>query len=196
VRNPIESRRLSKAERREQLLETARAIVREEGTDALTLAYVAERAGVSKPIAYEHFGLRSGLLIALARQIDDRQSELLQQALQRTPPRLSEVARVASEAYMHCVTAVGGEWQAITAALKGSDEMNAVQRELLERYAHIFQEALAPCTQVSPQELHIRCVAIIGAAEALAQEMLLGRASEETAAATLGSLIQRGLAGP
>jgi AcrR family transcriptional regulator len=186
-------RRLSKAERREQLLEVARAIVREQGTDALTLAYVAERAGVSKPIAYEHFKVRSGLLIALARQIDDRQSGLLLQALQRTPPRLAEVARVASEAYMHCVTSVGGEWQAITAALRGDEEMNAVQRELLERYADIFREALAPCTDLPERELQLRCVAIIGAAEALAQEMLLGRTDEATAAATLASLIGRWL---
>ncbi len=32
------------------------------GTDALTLGHVAECAGVSKPIAYEHFGTRAGLL--------------------------------------------------------------------------------------------------------------------------------------
>ncbi|MHC8285601.1 helix-turn-helix domain-containing protein [Pseudomonas sp. XS1P51] len=33
------------------------------GTDALTLATLAERAGVTKPVAYEHFRTRSGLLI-------------------------------------------------------------------------------------------------------------------------------------
>jgi AcrR family transcriptional regulator len=43
--------RLSKAERRQQLLDTALAIVREEGADRLTLGHLAARAGVSKPIA-------------------------------------------------------------------------------------------------------------------------------------------------
>ena len=52
------SRRLSKAERRQQLLDTALRIVREEGADRLTLGHLAIRAGVSKPVTYEHFGTR------------------------------------------------------------------------------------------------------------------------------------------
>jgi len=49
------SSRLPKAERR-QLLAIALVIVREEGADRLTLGHLAARAGVSKPITYEHFG--------------------------------------------------------------------------------------------------------------------------------------------
>jgi len=183
------SRRLPKAERRQQLLDVARSIVRDEGTDALTLVSLAERADVTRPIAYEHFKTRPGLLIALARNIDDRQVELFREALARTQPRLAEVARVASSAYMRCVTQVGREWHAITAALQGDPEMDAVQQELLERYAEIYCDVLAPCTKLPRRELKRRCVAIIGAAEALAREMLLGQLEEEVAASTLRSLI-------
>lgn len=56
--------------RRQQLLETARLIVREEGADRLTLSHLAVRAGVSKPVTYEHFETRTGLLIELYRWID------------------------------------------------------------------------------------------------------------------------------
>ena len=187
-------RRLPKAERRKQLLEIARAIVRDEGTDALTLASLAERAGVTRPITYEHFKTRSGLLIALARAIDDRQVELLLDELRRARPRLADVARVASSAYMHCVTEIGHEWQSITAALKGDSEMDVVQHELLERYADIYCDALAPCTDLSKRDLKRRCVAIIGAAEALAREMFLNRIDERTAAETLRALIEAWLA--
>jgi AcrR family transcriptional regulator len=187
-------KRLPKAERREQLLEIARAIVRDEGTDALTLASLAERAGVTRPITYEHFKTRSGLLVALARAIDDRQVELLLDKLKRVRPRLADVARVASSAYMHCVTQIGHEWQSITAALKGDSEMDLVQHELLERYADIYCDAFQPCTELSKRDLKRRCVAIIGAAEALAREMHLGRIDEGTAAATLGTLIEAWLA--
>ncbi|WP_437580008.1 TetR/AcrR family transcriptional regulator [Sorangium sp. So ce887] len=182
-------KRLPKAERREQLLETAEAIVREEGTEALTLGHLAERAGVSKPIAYEHFETRSGLLIALARQIDDRQVAALIDALKRTRRRLEDVARVVSAAYMHCCVTVGPQWHAILAALKGDEQMDAVERELLDRYVAIYRDALAPCVQLSKRELHLRCVAIIGAAEALAAEMLHGRTDEAAAAKALESLI-------
>jgi AcrR family transcriptional regulator len=183
------SRRLPKAERRQQLLDVARSIVHDEGTDALTLVSLAERAEVTRPVVYEHFKTRPGLLIALARNIDDRQVELFREALAKTQPRLSEVARVASHAYMRCVTQVGREWHAITAALQGDAEMDAVQHELLERYAELYCEVLAPCTKVPRRELKKRCVAIIGAAEALAREMLLGQLNEEVAASTLRSLI-------
>ena len=183
------SKRLPKAERRKQLLETARTIVREEGTDALTLGHLATRAGVSKPIAYEHFKTRSGLLIALALDIDDRQVEVLLAALKRTRKRLSDVARVASDAYMRCYTTVGPTWESIKAALKGDDEMDAVQQELLDRYVTIYRDAFAPLVDLPPAELHHRCVAIIGAAEALARDMFRGRIDEATAASTLASLI-------
>ncbi|NUP14195.1 MAG: TetR/AcrR family transcriptional regulator [Polyangiaceae bacterium] len=189
------SKRLPKAERREQLLDTAQEIVRDEGTDALTLGYLAERAGVSKPIAYQHFETRSGLLIALARQIDDRQAAVLQDELRQARKRLDDVARVASTAYMHCYTTVGPQWQAITAALKGDEQMDAVQQELLDRYATIYCEALTPYSELPRSELYLRCVAIIGAAEAMARDMFRGRVDEATAAELLTSLIVRWLSG-
>lgn len=186
---PVVSKRLSKTERRDQLLEVARTIVREEGTDAVTLAYVADRAGVTKPIAYEHFETRAGLLIALARWLDDVQVKLFIDELKRTRARLPDVARAASTAYMRCVAACGPEWQAITAALKGDEVMTRVQQEILDRYVRIYFDALAPYTRLSKRELETRCTAIIGAAEALARDMSLKRMDEKAAAATLGSLI-------
>lgn len=183
------SKKLPKAQRRDQLLAIAHDIAREEGTDALTLGYLAERAGVSKPVAYEHFKSRSGLLIALYAEIDSRHVAALLEALKRTPRRLEEVARVVSRAYMHCYTAVGPEWHAISAALKGDEEMEAFQQELLDSYVAIYCEAFAPFTGLKKDELRLRCVGIIGAAEALSREMIRGRIDEARAAASLASLI-------
>ncbi|MGK4003521.1 TetR/AcrR family transcriptional regulator [Sorangium sp. So ce1036] len=183
------NKRLPKAERREQLLETALAIIREEGTDALTLGRVAERAGVTKPIAYEHFKTRSGLLIALCERIDVRQRALMFAALERAPARLADVARVASRAYMSCYTTVGPEWYAITAALKGDEEMEGFRQRVLDEYAAIYRDTFAAYAKLPGRELHLRCVGIIGAAEAIASEMLRGRTSEAAAAETLASLI-------
>jgi AcrR family transcriptional regulator len=187
--NETSAKRLSKAERREQLLETALMIVKEEGTDVLTLGYLAERAGVSKPIAYEHFKSRSGLLIALYNQIDDRQVAALLHALERTPRRLDDVARVVSSAYMNCYMSAGPEWHAISAALKGDDEMDAFQQELIDSYVSLYRDAFAPYSDLPKDELHLRCVGIIGAAEAISREMIRGRITEATAAACLASLI-------
>lgn len=189
VMTATSGKKLTKAGRREQLLETAHAIVREEGTDALTLGRLAERAGVSKPIAYEHFRTLSGLLIALYKEIDDGQVAALVDALARAPRRLDEVARVVSRAYMACYTAAGPEWHAVSAALKGDEDMEAFQIQLIDHYVAIYRDAFRPCTDLPEADLHLRCVGIIGAAEAIAQDMIRQRVDEAAAAAALASLI-------
>jgi AcrR family transcriptional regulator len=183
------NKRMSKAERRAQLLDTALDMVREEGTDALTLARVAERAGVTKPVAYQHFETRAGLLVALYERMDEEPRARLVEALRGTPPRLTDVARVAGRAYMSCYTSLGPEWYAVSAALAGSEEMEASRRQLLDAYVQIYREALAPLSTLPKRALQLRCVGIIGAAEAIAQEMLRGRVSEAVASETLSSLI-------
>jgi len=48
-------------ERRQQLLDVGRSLFAERGFEATSIEEVAARAGVSKPIVYEHFGGKEGL---------------------------------------------------------------------------------------------------------------------------------------
>jgi AcrR family transcriptional regulator len=48
-------------ERREQLLDVGRSLFAERGFEATSTEEIAARAGVSKPIVYEHFGGKEGL---------------------------------------------------------------------------------------------------------------------------------------
>ena len=57
--------RLSKEERREQLLDVAADMVVERGVATLTMEGLAERAGVSKALPYQHFDNAGAVLIAL-----------------------------------------------------------------------------------------------------------------------------------
>jgi len=116
-------KRLSKTDRRQQLLETAQGIVSEAGTDALTLQTLAERAGVTKPIAYEHFGSRDGALIALYRRLDDEQINAARDALAQAPATLDAVCDIVAASYIDCCVKVGPAFGAISAALEGSEEM-------------------------------------------------------------------------
>jgi AcrR family transcriptional regulator len=193
----IPARKLPKQERREQLLDCAQAMVREEGTEALTLTRVAERAGVSKPVAYDHFGTREALLIELFRRIDDRQTALLVETLKTTAGRLDAIAATIAAAYMSCALEVGTEWYALSAALKGSGAMEAAQRELVARYVGIWREAFAPhAGHLPPGELNLRCIGILGAGEAISLELLRGRIGQERAAATLATLITAAICAP
>lgn len=183
------ARRLSKDDRRAQLLDTGLDMVREEGTDNLTLGRLAERAGVSKPIAYAHFATRSGLLVALYQRLDQLQIEVLQQALADAPRRLEEIAQVIARAYVDCYLKAGPELVAIAAALKGDSDMEATHQELVDGYVRLYAKALAPYAQTSGAALLLRCVAINGAGEALMREMLAGRIGASTAVGALSSAI-------
>jgi AcrR family transcriptional regulator len=52
--------RLTAAERREQLLVIARELFAERGFEGTSVEEIAARAGVSKPVVYEHFGGKEG----------------------------------------------------------------------------------------------------------------------------------------
>ncbi|MGI4741324.1 MAG: TetR/AcrR family transcriptional regulator [Janthinobacterium lividum] len=187
------SSRLSKAARRRQLLAMALVIVREEGADRLTLGHLATRAGVSKPITYEHFSTRAGLLAALYKALDEQHTQALQAALRGGQRSLAETAQVLASASVHCSLDMGAEWQAVGAALSGSEEMAAVQRELLAGYAHLFVGVLEPHSALAPAALHRYCVGLVGAGEALSALLLAGDCSEQEAAATFAALIQGGM---
>jgi AcrR family transcriptional regulator len=64
--------RLSAQERRQQLLEVTREIVGERGFHAVSIEAVAQQAGVSRPVVYQHFGDLGGLLEALVMQMGER----------------------------------------------------------------------------------------------------------------------------
>jgi AcrR family transcriptional regulator len=53
--------RMSGKERREQLLDIGRSLFASKGFDGTSVEEIAEKAGVSKPVVYEHFGGKEGL---------------------------------------------------------------------------------------------------------------------------------------
>ena len=53
--------RMTGSERRHQLINVARSLFAERGYEGTAIEEVAQRAGVSKPVVYEHFGGKEGL---------------------------------------------------------------------------------------------------------------------------------------
>ncbi len=60
--------RLSSAQRREQLLTIAREVFAERGFEGTSVEEIAARAGVSKPVVYEHFGGKDGAYQAVVEK--------------------------------------------------------------------------------------------------------------------------------
>lgn len=76
---------MSASERREQLLDVAKAIVGARGLHAVTIEAVAREAGISRPIVYGHFRDLTGLLEALVDRESARASEQLMALLPGAP---------------------------------------------------------------------------------------------------------------
>ena len=53
--------RMTGTERRHQLIDIGRSLFAERGYDATSIEEIAQRANVSKPVVYEHFGGKEGL---------------------------------------------------------------------------------------------------------------------------------------
>jgi AcrR family transcriptional regulator len=66
---------MSGKDRREQLLGVGRSLFAEKGFEATSIEEIAQRAGVSKPVVYEHFGGKEGLYAVV---VDREMSSLLE----------------------------------------------------------------------------------------------------------------------
>ncbi|WP_240359089.1 TetR/AcrR family transcriptional regulator [Pyxidicoccus trucidator] len=187
------AKRMSKEERRQQLLETASDIVRAEGTEALTLGYLAERAGVTKPIAYEHFGTRAGLLIALYKELDERQNRVMRAALEANGKTLEDVARIVSAAYVDCALTMGPEFGALSAALSATEEMEDFRQSVRDSCIAELKKAFAPFGKLSRGEGHALLEGLFGAAESLSQAAASGRTSRAQAVSALSRIMQGAL---
>lgn len=183
------SRRLPKAERRRQLIETALAIVRNEGTDRLTLGYLAIHAGVSKPVVYDHFSDRSGLLIELYRWIDTERVDAFRDGLVSRNPSAAEAIDELAAAYIDCAADTSGDFYAIGSALAGSEKKADVFQELLDNAIAMFVAVLTPHSALSEAELTRRCTGLVGAGEAMSAQMLRGGCDREEAICTFASMI-------
>lgn len=179
-------RRMDPERRRQQLLAAALALVRRDGTDALTLARVAQEAGVTKPIAYRQFQDRAGLLKALYIDYDERQHAAMREAVRAGGVGLLAVARIVAGAYLECVISAGPEMTAVTAALSASEDMEAFRNSLRNGYLQQFHAAFSPFAKPASRAQY---VAILGACDALAQATGSGEVTQAAATDALMTVI-------
>lgn len=173
-------RRLSREDRQRQLLDVAWRLVREEGSEALTLARLAEQAGVTKPIVYDHFLTRPGLLTALYQDYDARQTALMDAALEASEATLRGRAAVIACSYVDCVQQQGREIPGVIAALDGSPELESIKREYEAIFLDKCRAALEPFA--GPRGIgQAGLRAMLGAAEALSDAAASGDISTDEA---------------
>lgn len=180
--------RLTRAARHRQLVDVSWRIVREQGTDALTLGRLAELAGVTKPVVYDQFRSRNGLLATLYREFDDRQTAVIDAALAVSGPALESKAEVVATSYIDCVLLQGREIPDVIAALSGSAELETIKRDYHLAFIEKCRSIFAPFAE-SGAIPAAGLWAMLGAAEAVSHAAAIGDLTPEQAANELAQVI-------
>ena len=133
--------RMSAGERREQLLDTTKALVGEQGFHRVSIEAVAKRAGISRPVVYDHFGDLGGLLEAMLEREGESALRQLDDVLPGEREQDPQAALLASlRAYLEAVRADPVTWRLVLMPPEGAP---AILREQVTSGRDAVIEALA-----------------------------------------------------
>lgn len=133
--------RLSASARRAQLVEIGRRVFGERGYEATSVEEIAERAGISKPIVYEHFGGKEGLYAVIVDREVEHIVSLIVEAISAGSPR--ERVERAAMAFLRYVRQRPDGFAMLlrdAPASKRRAEMPALMHDLADRVGTIFAE--------------------------------------------------------
>lgn len=132
---------MSRSDRRKQLLEVAGSIAARGGAGVLTMTELAEAAGVSKPVVYEHFSNGEDVAIALLNEYFKAAVEAVDSAA-RDAGTLGEYLSLAVDAQFEFhKQGTFAPW-VITNGFSSSERLNKAYRELREITLETFQDLL------------------------------------------------------
>ena len=181
---------MPKLRRRTHLLDTAAEIVRTEGTEALTLARLAQQCGLTKPVAYQHFGTRSGLLIALYHQLGERHTNTVTAALQEIESKVDifDFFKIMSQSFVDCVLENGAVYSAISAALAATEEMGDFRQTIREELINHYLTLINPYIKQSTRNRRLLLIGFLGAAESLSEAAARKTITRSEAIETLSAI--------
>ncbi|MEL6666811.1 MAG: TetR/AcrR family transcriptional regulator [Pseudomonadota bacterium] len=187
--HPARPKRLSKADRRRQLLDVAKHLLEEGGADELTLAVLAERAGVSKPIAYDHFESRSGLLIALLDDTSQYYASDAEAKIAQAPQTVEAIAEIVATAYVQCSLDAGPALLVLAAAVEANSEARDAGRAVQRDHAASFERAFESVLDAQTEHRTPLYKALVAAANSICDDRHQNKISTEQAAQALTHLL-------
>ncbi|MEI7779748.1 MAG: TetR/AcrR family transcriptional regulator [Actinomycetes bacterium] len=195
--SPAAAGRLPKHERRAQVLVAAQEVFVGVGYHSASMDDIAERAGVSKPILYQHFPSKLDLYLALLDQSSDQLLAAVEQALESTNDNKARVTATI-QAYFDFVDHAGGGFR----LLFENDLSNepAVRQRLDSvngKCAALIAQVIASDTGLSDDESLLLAAALTGLAQTTARHWLRenGSVPMQTATRIVAGLSWRGISG-
>ncbi len=189
--------RLSRGARRAQLLVAASDVLAAHGYHAAAMDDIAERAGVSKPVLYQHFPGKLELYRALLTASADELVDRVRTALNSTNDN-RERAQAAVAAYFDFVAGEGQAYRLVFESdLRGEPEADAVVDGALTRCIETVAAAVTTDAGLDAPRARLLAVGLVGLSQVAAQYWLDSeqKVPRDEAVALMASLAWRGLAG-
>jgi len=184
-------------ERRAQLLSAALEVFTVAGYHSAAMDEIAERAGVSKPVLYQHFPSKLELYLAVLDTHIDSLVFAIQRAIQSTPDN-SERVQATIGAYFDFIEAEG---EAFRLLFESDMSVEPAVRERLNRMTYDCAAAVSAVISLDtglPQEAAMLLgVGLIGSAQVTARHWLErdSKLSRQQAQSLVTNIIWRGISG-
>ena len=187
--------RLPRQERRAQLLDAAREAFVLQGYHAAGMDGIAELAGVSKPVLYQHFPGKLELYLAVLDESSDSLIDRVRTALDSTNDNRKRV-RATFEAYFDFVAHESGAFRLIFESdLTNVPEASSRVQRTNETCAQLIAEVIREDTQLDHDTSMVLAMGLLGMAQTSARHWLHSPASisQEAAARAMSALAWRGI---
>ena len=192
--------RLPRPERRAQLLESALEVFVAQGYHAAAMDDIADRAGVSKPVLYQHFPGKLDLYLALLDASCDDIVDNCRQALESTHDNKQRVAATMDVFFEY----VAGDTGAFRLVFESDLTNEPAVRERVDRVttecAAMIASVIHEDTGLPDAEARLLAVSLVGMAQVSARFWLseasgIKRMKQGDAAALVAGLAWRGIRG-
>lgn len=184
-------------ERRTQLLDMALEVFVEQGYHSASMDEIALRAGVSKPVLYQHFPGKLELYLALVETSADTVIAQVRTALASTEDNKARVQAALKVFYDYVASSAAAFRLIFESDLTNepavSRQLDRVTKEIAEAIAGVIHHD----TDLSDAAAHLLAVSLVGAGLRSAQYWLDHDSdlSQEQAVALIGTLAWRGIGG-
>lgn len=194
---------MPRRERRAQLLDSALEVFVAQGYHSAAMDDIADRAGVSKPVLYQHFPSKLDLYLAVLDDSCLAITDMIRESLEGTPDNRQRVAAAIAAFYRYVAHDTGAF------RLVFESDLNS-EPAVRERVDRVTEDCTAAISTVIQQDTglpleacRLLAVALVGMGQVSARFWLSGSVegehgtamTQENAAALVAGLAWRGISG-
>ena len=193
---PTRGQRMPRTERRAQLLDAAQSVFVARGYHAAAMDEISDRAGVSKPVLYQHFPGKLELYLALLDQHCDTLERLVREALAKPAADNHDRVMATIAAYYEFVSREGAAFRMVFESdLTGVPQVRTRLDNVELACAEMIADVISADTGIDDERAMLLGTALAGMAQITARHWLgqNGTLSRDDAATLIGALAWRGL---